>query len=109
MIAAAAPRFTLGDTLPALTGVCRSDPGDGTGPAAVNGTGTTAEAHLLSPAGTVKNRTVTVGADGKWSLPWATGDLDAPGVWYVEVQLTFPGGSVETFGRQPFLVDQQIA
>lgn len=92
--------FTTGDTAPALTGT-------------VNAvlTGAAVEVHLRKPSGATltKAATVTDAATGAWSYSWAVGDLDAPGVWAVEAQVTYAGGGVQTFGPQRFIVQDEIA
>ena len=92
--------FTAGDTAPALTGTVNATL-----------TGATVEAHLRKPDGTTltKPATVTDAATGAWSYSWAVGDLQTPGVWEVEVQVTFSDATVQTFGPQRFVVAPQIA
>jgi len=41
--------------------------------------------------------TITDAAAGRISYAWAAGDTDTPGVYQVEVQVTFGSGEVETF------------
>lgn len=94
------PTFTIGDTAPALTGTVNADL-----------TGATQVAHIRKPDGTVltKTATATDALNGAWSATWAVGDLDQPGRYLVELQVTFAGGLIQTFGPQSFYVQQQIA
>lgn len=91
--------FTQGDTAPPLTGTVNADL-----------TSTAVEVHLRKPGGVILTRTVTVtnATGGAWSYTWVTGDLDTPGVWDAEVQVTFTGGAIQTFGPVPFVVTPQI-
>lgn len=92
--------FTTGDTAPALTGVINADL-----------TGATAVAHIRKPDRTVltKTATVTDALSGAWSAAWTVGDLDQEGRWSVELQVTFAGGAIQTFGPSTFHVQEQIA
>jgi hypothetical protein len=108
----AAP-FTVGDTAKALTGQCK----DGTIPAPLTGA-TAVDLHIRKPSGTVITRglgsvpnavTITDPPLGKWSYPWATGDLDEAGRWFVETQVTFSNGLIQTFGPDAFPVRPQYA
>lgn len=92
--------FTTGDTAPPLTGTVNA-----------NLTGATVTLHLRKPDATTltKPATITAAATGAWSYSWAVGDLDTPGVWEVEAQVTFSDTTVQTFGPQRFYVAPQIA
>lgn len=96
--------YFVGDNSPDLTG---------TVPA--NLTGATAEVHLRRPDGTVLTAPVTpaaydpVAGTTSWSYTWATGDLSQRGRWVAELQVTFAGGRVQTFGPTAFTVQPQIA
>ena len=97
--------FTTGDTAPALTGVCKSD----TTP--VNLTGATVVLHIVWADNTTATKTATLtdATNGAWSYTWIGGDLAVAGPARVEAQVTFSGGSVETFGPTWFAVVPQIA
>jgi len=97
--------FTTGDTSPALTGTCTSNG------AAVNITGATLALHLRKPSGTTVTKVASIvsGPAGTWSYTWVTGDLDEAGTWRVEVQVTFSGGAIQTFGPINFAVQPQLA
>lgn len=92
--------FTTGDTAPALTGIVNADL-----------TGATAVAHLRKPDATVvtKAATITDALTGAWAVAWSAGDLDQGGSWKMELQVTFAGGAIQTFGPQGFYVQPQIA
>ena len=86
--------FTVGDTTPALTGTTGT-----------NLAGATIELHLSKPDSTVITKKDTDGLEltdpttGAWSCPWADGDLDQPGTWRVELQVTYSGGGTQSFNR----------
>lgn len=92
--------FTTGDTAPALTGTVNADL-----------TGATVEVHLRKPDGTTVTKPAAIidAATGAWSYSWALGDLTAAGVWECEAQVTYSGGTVQTFGPQRFVVQDQLA
>ncbi|MGN6245093.1 MAG: BppU family phage baseplate upper protein [Motilibacteraceae bacterium] len=92
--------FTTGDTAPALTGTVNADL-----------TGASAAVHVRKPDATVIDApaTITDPATGAWSYAWQVGDLDVTGAWAVELQVTYSGGEVQTFGPQTFYVQPQIA
>lgn len=51
---------------------------------------TTRQFKFLTPSGTLKTKTATLktdGTDGKLQYTLASGDIDAPGAWYVQVYL----------------------
>jgi len=95
--------FTVGDTLPPLTGTCTSSAG------VVNGTGAACVAHISRPDGTILSRAATVSATGTFSVTWQAGDLIVPGNHAIEVEVTFSAGAVQTFGPVTFYVQPQIA
>lgn len=97
--------FVQGDTSPALTGTCTSDG------AAANITGATLALHIRKPSGTTVTKvgTIVSGAAGTWSYTWLAGDLDEAGPHKVEVQVTYSGGSIQTFGPVSFAVEEQLA
>lgn len=98
--------LTVGDTAPTLTGTVNADL-----------TGAAAVVHIKRPDATIVSRstTGTLGSSGNWTLPLTAGDLNIRGTYYVEVQVTFAGGAIQTFakgadGRQTtFYVRDQIA
>lgn len=94
------PTFTVGDTAPALTGTTNADL-----------TGATLAAHIRKPDGTVltKTATATDAVNGAWSSAWAAGELDQHGRHMVELQVTFAGGLIQTFGPTYYYVQEQIA
>ena len=95
----------VGDTSPDLTGQCLSN---GTGKSI---TGATLEVHVRRPDGTVITRAgvPVTPATGEWSMPLQVGDLTVAGTHRVEVQVTYAGGKVQTFGPDRLPVDPQIA
>lgn len=98
--------LTAGDTAPTLTGTVNADI-----------TGASLAIHILRPDATVINRAGTIvnGPAGTWSLALIAGDLTVLGIYYVEVQVTFSGGAIQTFradstgARSSFAVVDQIA
>lgn len=101
--------FTTGDTSPDITGTCTTEVGGVTTPA--NITGATLALHFRKPSGaTVTKAGVIVnGTAGTWSYTWVAGDLDEAGPWWVEVQVTYSGGRIQTFGPSSFAVTLQYA
>lgn len=79
-----------GDTAPTLTGTVSA-----------NLTGATTVTHIVRPDKTVltKAATITDAATGAWSIDWVAGDLAQVGAHYVEVQVTFSNGKIQTFQR----------
>lgn len=59
---------------------------------------------MLSPAATV-----TDAVNGAWSYTWASGDLTLVGDYWVEAQVTFSSGAIQTFGPVVFTVMAQLA
>jgi len=107
--------LTVGDTAPTLTGTINAD-----------ATGATGELHIRRPDATVIERAVTFPTTGPtestWSANLQTGDLNQgsdlpPGAEYqLELEVTFAGGKIETFVKDPtsgrpayFLVRNQYA
>lgn len=80
--------YTVGDTAPALTGNVN-----------VNLTGAAVEVHVSRPDATVFSRAGTIvgAATGAWSFQLIAGDLTLAGVYRIEVQVTFSGGTIQTF------------
>jgi hypothetical protein len=82
--------YTVGDTLPLLTGTVSADL-----------SGATLEIHIARPDNTVISRTgsvVTPGAaNSTWSFQLVGGDLTLAGVYRVEVEVHFAGGGTQTF------------
>jgi uncharacterized lipoprotein NlpE involved in copper resistance len=80
--------LTTGDTAPALTGTVNADL-----------TGATAEVHIKRPDRTVltKAATITDAETGAWSIEWDGADLAQSGHHYVEVEVTFASGDIQTF------------
>lgn len=97
--------FPTGDTAPDLTGTCTSNG------VPANITGSTLALHLKKPSGTVVTKTgiVDSGAAGTWHYSWVTNDLDQAGTWWVELQVTYSGGKIQTFGPSAFAVVEQFA
>ena len=100
--------WTVGDTSPDLTGICKKQVGTTTTPAPI--TGATLVLHIKKPSGTVitKAATIVSGPDGSWSCTWATNDLDVDGKWVYENQVTYSNGQIQTFGPDEFVVQPQI-
>jgi hypothetical protein len=117
--------YHVGDTSPPLpgtaTGKVRSDyPAltdaefNALEPVPVDLTDTTAAvAHVHRADGTTVSHAVTKGdqstAKGSWLMPWSVGDLNVAGVFSVELETTWPGGAIRTFGFAWFQVARQIA
>lgn len=74
-------------------------------------TGATTVLHIKKPDGVVLTKTPVVvsAADGTWRYQWAANELDTVGRWYVEAQVTFADGVIQTYGPQSFLVTEQLA
>lgn len=91
--------FVAGDTAPDLTGTLTS------GAEPVDITNATINLNLTKPDKTVIERAgvAVSAADGTWRYTWQAGEL-TPGLWSVEAEVTFAGGSVQTFpaGSQVF-------
>lgn len=98
--------YTVADTAPALTGTVNA-----------NLTGATLAVHIKKPDNTVIDAAATIvdGPTGTWSRAWAAGNLNQAGEYTVELQVTFSGGTIETFALLPngtpstFRVRDQIA
>lgn len=101
--------LTTGDTSPDLTGTCTTELGGVV--TAANITGAALALHFKKPSGATVTKTGVIvnGAAGTWSYTWVAGDLDEPGVWWMEVQVTYSGGRVQTFGPTSFAVVPQYA
>jgi hypothetical protein len=97
--------FYTGDTSYDLTGTVTSN---GVG---ANITGSTLALHLKKPSGAIVTKTGTVvdGAAGTWSYSWQPGDIDEAGTWWVEAQVTYSNGKIQTFGLAAFAVVEQFA
>lgn len=88
-----------------------------TGSVGTSTAGATAQAHVKRPDGTVISRNVswTDTATGAWSVTCQAGDLDQTGFYFIEVEVTFSGGAVQTFALDSrdqevkFLVRPQYA
>ncbi len=98
-------QFTQNDTAPPLSGSCLN----GTAPADL--TAASAVVHLEKPDGTVLSRAadVTDPSSGSWSMAWVAGDLASVGHYIGEVEVTFEGGDVQTFGPFGFDVRAELA
>lgn len=96
--------FSVGDNSPDLTGVVPA-----------NLTGATAQVHMRRPDGTSLSKTAVIAAfdagsgTTSWSAAWADGDLSASGWWVIELEVTFAGDKVQTFGPSTMYVQPQIA
>lgn len=84
--------LTVGDTSPTLAGAVNADL-----------TGATAVVHIKRPDRTVisRNATIAPGSSGAWLLAFIVGDLTVRGIYYVELQVTFAGGAIQTFSKVP--------
>lgn len=80
--------YTVGDTAPALTGTVNADL-----------TSASLIVHIARPDGTVISRagTIVSAVAGTWSFQLVAGDLTLPGVYRVEVEVTFSGSNIQTF------------
>jgi uncharacterized protein YfaS (alpha-2-macroglobulin family) len=73
----------------------------------VNITGADVRFHMKSLEGVVKidsDMTVVNSADGLVRYDWLVGDTDTFGTYYVEFEVTYVDGSVETFPNTGSLV-----
>lgn len=95
----------VGDTQPALTGTATTD---GVG---ADLSGAALELHIRRSDLTILSVTpLAVDApSGTWSYAWAVGDLNGPGRWECELEVTYAGGGIQTFGPAAFTVVKQIA
>jgi len=99
--------LVVGDTAPTLTGTFNADCTGAAVPAI----------HIKRADATVINRNGAwvSPAAGTWSLPLITGDLTVRGTYYIEGQVTYAGGAIQTFrddatgARVLFTVADQIA
>ena len=83
------------DTSPALLATLKDFSGD-----AINLTGASVLFHMKDLSGTVKisqAMTITNATLGLVRYDWQVGDTDTVGTYYVEFQVTYSDGSVETF------------
>lgn len=67
---------------------------------AVDISGSEVKIHVKSAGGTLKvDETMTVvdAASGVVQYDWQEGDTDTPGSYYLEFQVTYSDGSIETF------------
>lgn len=82
-----------------------------TGKVNANITGAAVEIHLLKPTGVtlVKTPTITDALTGAWKVTFGANDVDVAGLWYVEAQVTFSGGEIQTFGPTRWRVHDEIA
>ena len=85
------------DTRPAITAIL-TDAND----AAVNLTGATVAFSMrVEPAGAIKlsavSANVTNSEAGQVSYSWVTGNTDTPADYEAEFQVTFAGGTIQTF------------
>lgn len=105
--------FTVNDTGPALTGQLH----DGTPGRLVPvdlAEASSLAVHILRPRRgrdpIEKAASPVSTAEGRWqAAPWAQGDLDEPGTYKVEVQVTWSDTSVQTFGPDDFEVRREYA
>lgn len=98
--------WKVGDTEPSLTGAVTSN-----GTALDVSAASAIEVHIQRPDGTVLSSlaTVTAPASGGWARIWDEGDLNKPGTYQVEIEITWPGGRQQTTPTARFVVGQQIA
>lgn len=101
--------YHVGDNAPDLTGRLTTRLGSVVTPKDI--TGAALEAHIRRPDDTVVSRAATSATPltGDWSLALQTTDFTVPGLYEVEIQVTYAGGKVQTFGPDRFVVNQQIA
>lgn len=102
--------FTVNDTRADLTGVCSNVPVSGATTAA-DLTGATVVLHIKRADRTIltKTATITDADSGTWSYRWLTGELNSAGSWWVETQVTYSDGGIQTFGPARFSVRDEIA
>lgn len=82
-----------------------------TGKVNANITGATLELHFVKPDGSKisKTPTVTDPLTGAWRQTWAANEVNVAGLWYVEAQVTYSGGAIQTFGPVRWRVEDEIA
>jgi uncharacterized protein YfaS (alpha-2-macroglobulin family) len=83
------------DTSPALLATLKDFSG-----VAINVTGAAIRLHMKDLSGTIKidqAMTITNATLGLVRYDWQVGDTDTVGTYYVEFQVTYSDGSVETF------------
>ncbi len=102
--------FTVGDLEPPLAGVLEDGVPGQLRPVDL----TTAEAisvHIIRPDKSVVVLAATIvdAEAGTWIAPWQDGNLNLPGRYLVEVQVLWPGGRPQTFGRVAFYVRREYA
>ena len=97
--------YTTVDQAPDFTGTATSN---GVG---ANITGATLALHFKKPSGTIVTKTANIvsGTAGTWVYAWCVGDLDEAGTWWVELQVTYSNGKIQTFGPSSFAVVEQFA
>lgn len=99
--------YTTGDTKP-LTGRCTTKDGQYAAEVGVDLAGATLAVHVKQPDAVILTLVGTAGADGAWTADWPAPIVQAG--WHdVEVQVTFAGGTVQTFGPSRFHVREQLA
>lgn len=102
--------WTVNDLEPPLRGTIT----DGVGGPLVDLTAATAvTAHIKPTNGTVISHAVTksnqVTNKGEWSLVLVIGDLVVPGSYQIEMEVTWPGNRPQTYGRNSFPVNPELA
>ena len=89
--------FTIrqNDTSPSLQATLKDFEGT-----SISISGATAQFHMKSIDGTLKvdqQMTITDADNGVVQYDWQSGDTDTPGSYYVEFEVTYSDGSIETF------------
>ena len=114
------PIYTVGDNASSLSGTVYSMNDEGA-LALADLTGASVEVHVRKPSGIVVSVAADVvpidpenveGTKGRWLYDWTDptlDEIDEPGIWLVEGEVTYAGGKQQTFGESGFRVRPQFA
>lgn len=102
-------RIKQNDTSPSLQATLKDAAGS-----VVDISGSSVRFHMKSVDGTLKvdePMTIVSGVGGIVQYDWASGDTDTVGSYYVEFEVTYSDGSVETFpnnGNESVTVTKEL-
>lgn len=102
--------FTIkqNDTSPSLQATLSDTSG------AVDIVGATVKLHMKSLAGVLvidEDMTITDATNGVVQYDWVTGDTSTVGAYYVEFEVTYADGGIETFpnsGSLPLVISREL-